>query len=72
LKWIADPEMSKFNLNSCCDKLGIRLLDAHSAMPDTEANAKLLVSMLKSLRGSGDILQEEEGERFRESFTFSF
>ena len=70
LKWIADPEMSKFNLGACCDKLGIRLLDAHSAMPDTEANAKLLVSMLKSLRGDGEVVEKNDGSRFRDSFNF--
>ena len=71
LKWIADPEMSKFNLGVCCKKLGIRLLDAHSAMPDTEANAKMLVSMMKSLRGDGDTIEsEKEEERFRDTFNY--
>lgn len=70
MKWIADPEMTKFNLGACCKKAGIRLLDAHSAMPDTEANAKLLVKMLTSLRGTGGEVIEEKKERFRQSFEY--
>lgn len=70
-KWAGDPEMTKFNLGVCCNKLGIRLIDAHSAMPDTEANAKLLIQFLKSLRGDGSVELLEE-DRYRDTHKFSF
>lgn len=70
MKWIADPEMAKFSLGDCCKKLGIRLIDAHSAMPDTEANAKLLISMLQSLRGTGGEMSFEPQTKSRTTFNF--
>lgn len=71
-KWKHDPTMPKFNLGACCKKLGIRLVDAHSAMPDTEANMQLIVSMLQSLRGESQVEESlfEQKESSRVNFNF--
>ncbi len=71
MKWMGEEGDLKFNLGACCKRVGVRLIDAHSAMPDTEANAKLLVHMLTSLRGSG-VNVEEDRTTFRENFTFEY
>ncbi len=70
-KWADNPDMTKFNLGACCKQANIRLIDSHSAMPDTEANTKLLIQFFKSLRGdvSGSLFNETE-EKFRTSFNF--
>lgn len=68
-KWKYDPTMPSLRLGDCCKRMGIRLLDAHSAMPDTEANAKLAVSFLKSLRG-GQIVEVEKKDKERTFFNF--
>jgi len=72
LKWIDDPDMVKFNLGACCKKLGIRLIDAHSAMPDTEANKKVLISFLKSLRGDGLSTEEDYEAPKKDRVEFKF
>lgn len=68
-KWAGVEEYEKHNLPVCCERANIRLVDAHSAMPDTEANAKLLVSFLKSLRGDGEVTVQEE-TKTRTTFNF--
>lgn len=50
LRW---PESDAYNLGACCQKFGITIGDAHRAMGDTEANAKLLIKLIESFRGFG-------------------
>lgn len=58
-------------LGTVCAKSGIKLSNAHSAMPDTEANAELVMTFLRSLRGSGEpIVKQEKQERTRTKFQF--
>jgi len=49
--WFNASEMANFKLGTCCEAIGVRLSNAHSAMPDTEANAKLFVHFMKKARG---------------------
>lgn len=51
--WFNESDVANYKLGTCCEKVGIRLSNAHSAMPDTEANAHLFVHFVKKMRGSG-------------------
>lgn len=66
-KW---TELPNYKLGTCCDKLGITLIDSHRALADTKANTELLVQFLKSLRGDNNNNELETGipKRFRQSF----
>jgi DNA polymerase III epsilon subunit-like protein len=50
IKW---PTLAAYSLGVCCNAVGLTLKEAHRALPDTIANAKLLIEMLKSMRGEG-------------------
>ena len=63
LRWFEAPS---FSLGVCCNASGLTLKEAHRALPDTEANAQLLISMLKGLRGKGS--QENKYERRKFNF----
>lgn len=71
MKW---PEVGEneslldHKLGTCCIASGIKLSNAHSAMPDTEANAQLIISFIKSLRGESVILSQESVKRTRTQF----
>lgn len=65
LKWF---EMPSFNLGTCVNEVGLTLKMAHRALPDTEANAKLLIKILKSLRGEGT----QESNYVRKKYDFNF
>lgn len=60
-------DSSKHTLGVACKNSGVILKDAHRALPDTVANAKLLIEMLKSLRGDGSTTKKE---RPRVSYEF--
>ena len=68
LKWPNDAIVDH-KLGTCCKEVGIKLSNAHSAMPDTEANAKLIISFLTALRGQSMVVQETK-ERTRTAFQF--
>jgi DNA polymerase III epsilon subunit-like protein len=63
-------EAASFNLFSCTTMAGIDHVEAHRALPDTVATAKLWVYLLKCLRGSA--VEQKEVKKFRDSFTFEF
>lgn len=65
VKWF---ELSSHNLGTCCNEVGLTLKEAHRALPDTVANAKLLIKMLKSLRGEGS----QKSTYKRRKFDFNF
>lgn len=46
-------ELPSFSLGVCANEVGLTLKEAHRALPDTRANADLLIKLLKSLRGDG-------------------
>ena len=50
LKWF---NMSSFSLGVVANEVGITLKDAHRAIHDTRANAKLFIKMMQALRGEG-------------------
>jgi len=68
LKWLESPN---FKLGQCCSNAGVVIKEAHRALPDTEANAKLVISFLKLLRGEVSA-GEVKKERFRKTFKFEF
>lgn len=49
-KW---SEMPNYSLGTCANKLGLTLKEAHRALPDTIANAKVFISLMKLLRSMG-------------------
>jgi len=63
MRWF---ELSSYSLGVCANELGLTLKEAHRALPDTVANAKLLVKLLKSLRGEGSV----ESTYVRKQFDF--
>jgi DNA polymerase III alpha subunit (gram-positive type) len=65
LRWF---ELSSFSLGVCANTLGLTLKEAHRALPDTIANAKFLVALLKSMRGEGS----QESTYVRRKFDFYF
>lgn len=64
LKW---TESTNFKLGTCCRNAGIELTEAHRALPDTIATAKLWINLMSSLRGVG-VTSSRESSSFRERF----
>jgi DNA polymerase III epsilon subunit-like protein len=71
LKWVRLrwPSLGAYSLGVCCNALGLTLKEAHRALPDTVANAKLLIELLKNMRGEGVGIQTE---RKRKKFSMNF
>ena len=65
LRWF---DLPSYSLGVCCNAVGLTLKEAHRALPDTEANAQLLITMLKGLRGQGS----SETKYERRKFNFNF
>ena len=65
---VDSDSFGKHNLTSACNREGIELVDAHRAMNDTSANARLVVSYLQNLRGKGVVKSVEEKHSFRDTF----
>lgn len=65
LRW---PELPNYSLGTCANEVGQTLVEAHRALPDTVANAKFLIKMLKNLRGEGSA----ETSYKRRKFNFNF
>lgn len=61
-------EAPSHNLGTCANMLGITLKEAHRALPDTVANAKVLIKMLKQQRGEG--VQASKYQRRKYNFNF--
>ena len=57
-------ELPSFSLGVVANELGLTLSQAHRALPDTIANAQVLVKMLKSLRGDGGVGTKYKREKF--------
>lgn len=65
IKW---HELTDFTLSTCAAEVGLTFKNAHRALPDTVANAKLLIKMLQHLRGEGS--QASKYKRRKYSFNF--
>lgn len=61
-------ELSGYNLGICANEVGLTLKEAHRALPDTVANAKFYIKLLKNLRGEGS----QETTYKRRKFDFNF
>lgn len=70
LEWVRMrwSELSSFSLGVCANELGLTLKDAHRALPDTVANARLLIKLLQSFRGEGT--SEKKYERKKYDFNY--
>lgn len=54
----------KLKLSACCERAGIKLVDAHGAMNDVEATAQLFRWFMKKLRAKkGEAVNGETAER---------
>jgi DNA polymerase III alpha subunit (gram-positive type) len=65
-KWY-DDSIANFQLTTCCNKAGVELIQAHRALPDTKATARLFIEHIKSLRSQGSV---QETKKVRETFKF--
>ena len=59
-------ESQNYKLGTCCTNAEISLVDAHRALNDTRANAKLVKYFIEHLRGKG--VSDKKEERFRVKF----
>jgi DNA polymerase III alpha subunit (gram-positive type) len=68
-KW---GEATGYSLAACLVSAGTTLLQAHRALPDTVATAKLFILFMKGLREElgGKAVEEVKTERFRKNFEF--
>jgi DNA polymerase III epsilon subunit-like protein len=57
-------ELPSFSLGVVANELGLTLSQAHRALPDTVANAQVLIKMLKSLKGDGSSNTKYTREKF--------
>lgn len=72
---MAAIEQQDYKLGTCCGLAGVDLVNAHRALDDTCANAELLMSYIRNLRGEGEkgvsqtiTAASETESRFRHSF----
>ena len=69
LAHMSSLEQINYQLGTCCQINGIDLVDAHRALNDTAANAQLLISYIKRLRGQGVQSESKTKKvRYRENF----
>lgn len=72
LGWYRAIEQENYKLGTCCTKEGVELVDAHRALTDTRANAKLFMKYIELLRGNGGGQVQKstslKPSRFRETF----
>lgn len=66
-KWGNKEQIANFQLTTCCNKVGIEFVQAHRAMTDTKATARLFMEFVKDLRSEGTTKKQE---RVREKFKF--
>lgn len=71
LEWVRLlwTDLPSFSLGVCANALGLTLKEAHRALPDTIANAKVLQAILLRMRSNGT---GEEEEYVREKYKFNF
>jgi DNA polymerase-3 subunit alpha (Gram-positive type) len=69
-KWGHDNLNADFKLTTCCNRAGVEHVQAHRALPDTKATAKLFINLMKSLRSevNGNKIVKEES--VRDKFVF--
>ncbi len=69
LKWV---ESSDYKLGTIASNLELDLVEAHRAMPDTIATAKIVIKFIKSLRGAGSQQTNESQsvKRIRDDYKF--
>jgi len=59
-------ESKNYKLGTICSNLGVELIEAHRALPDTVANAEMFINFVKILR-DGDAKKEKD-VKFRDKF----
>jgi len=68
LKWVEKPN---FKLGGCASYMGLDLVQAHRALPDTIITAKIWINLIKALRNeSSEVVKETKLKRFRDHFKF--
>jgi len=63
--WLKWTEASAFNLSTCLNQVDIVLKEAHRALHDTRANAKLLIKYIELLRGAGESKKNYKRPKFK-------
>lgn len=66
-----DPTATSLALGSVCEKLGVPLKNAHTAMPDVVATSKVFTIFTNMLRGAeAGTITEDKVSKKRETFQF--
>jgi DNA polymerase III alpha subunit (gram-positive type) len=70
IKWarMCWQESVNYKLGTCCENAGITLKDAHRALTDTIATAKLFIHFMKNMRGVGVASSVADVKKFRHTF----
>lgn len=65
VKW---EDSVNYKLGTCCQNENITLVDGHRALNDTRSNRELVKRFIKSLRGDGVLVKQEERPRIKFEF----
>lgn len=81
VKWVEDtqklayyafPELPNYKLTTCCNAVGVELVEAHRALQDTKSNALLMIELLKWIQGgrttNREGVMDKDLEYFRKDF----
>lgn len=68
-RWGVIP-MENYKLETCCSKAGIKLLDGHEALADTQATAELFKYFILTERGSSEGMIMNTAKSGRSNFEF--
>lgn len=69
LIWSTDSILN-YQLATCCKRAGVELVEAHRALPDTEATAGLFKFLRSSSESTVAVQTTPTTKRFRDAFTF--
>lgn len=70
--WREDVEEFSHNLTSCCTRLGIEIINAHSAMQDVEALRQLFIIFMNKISTRSENHQPNTGSAWKRTFKFQF
>jgi DNA polymerase III subunit epsilon len=72
MRW-PNVEGLKFNLEACCERAGVELVDGHGALNDVIGNAGLFKYLIKAMRSEeGGYSEAVKEKRFRDTFQFEY
>lgn len=67
---LKEPEKTKHNLGTLCEREGVELVNAHRAMDDVEATKQAFCNIISKMRSSDMVASGEPKQSFRATFKF--